>query len=65
MPQAGREVKEPYRIDGRTPDECLAQYQRVQREEAPPASLTRRQLLCARALWSHDVRVAVKKVNTQ
>jgi hypothetical protein len=60
MPQARREVK-PYLIDGRTPDECLAQYQRIQREEAAPDSLTRRQRFVACALWSHDVRVAVNK----
>ena len=59
MPQAGCEVK--HLIDGRTPDECLVQYQRVQREEALPDSLTRSQRICARALWSHDVLVAVKK----
>jgi hypothetical protein len=59
MSQARGEVK-TFLIDGRTPDECLVQYQHVQREEASPDSLTRRQL-CARALWSHDVRVAVKK----
>lgn len=46
-------------FDGRTPDECLEQYQRIQREEAPPASLTRRQRLCAQALWSHDLRAAL------
>jgi hypothetical protein len=57
----GSTLDERHLIDGRTPDECLAQYQLIQREEAPPDSLTRRQRFCAQALWSHDVRVAVRQ----
>lgn len=59
-------------IDGMTPDAILETYTRIQREQEPPyvitgpdaqrvPRLTPAQLICARALWAHDVRVAVRR----